>query len=124
MAWKTAWPMFALLSLGLVVSPAAAAEEKDGDDENEVKVQLKDCPEAVQKTIKKEAGSGKIREIEKEQEGGKTVYEAEVVIDSKEYEITVAEDGKLLEKEEEGAEDDDADDDDEKGGDTKKSKGA
>jgi uncharacterized membrane protein YkoI len=101
------------------------AEEEGDDEENEVKVQLKDCPEAVQKTIKKEAGSGKIREIEKEREGGKTVYEAEVIIDGKEYEITVAEDGKVLGKEEEGAEDDDdADDDDKKGGDTKKAAGA
>ena len=123
MPWNTRWILSVAVSAGLVVSTAAlAVEEGDDDEENEVKVQLKDCPEAVQKTIKKEAGSGKIREIEKEQEGGKTVYEAEVVIDGKEYEITVAEDGKLLEKEEEGAEDDDDadDDDDKKGGDAKK----
>ena len=79
------------------------------DGEKEVKVRLEDCPKAVQKTLKRESQGGKIEEIVKETEDGKVVYEAEVEIDGKEYEIEVAEDGTLLSK---VLEDDDEDDDD------------
>ena len=80
------------------------------DDEKEVKVKLKDCPKVVQKTLKRESKGGEIEEIVKETEDGKVVYEAEVEIDGKEYEIEVAEDGTLLSKVLE--DDDDEDDDD------------
>ena len=79
------------------------------DGEKEVKVRLEDCPKSVQKTLKRESQGGKIEEIVKETEDGKVVYEAEVEIDGKEYEIEVAEDGTLLSK---VLEDDDEDDDD------------
>ena len=95
-----------LLALAVAVALALpiCAEAK------EEKVNLKDCPEAVQKTIKDHASGGKILEIEKEtQKDGTVVYEAEIKkADGKTIEIEVAADGKLLDTEEE---DDDEDDD-------------
>ena len=87
----------------------AAVEAQDSKEE---KVKLEDCPQAVQDTLKKASAGGKIEEIEKETENGKTVFEAEVVIDGDEYEVKVAEDGKLLSKKQENDDDDDGEDDD------------
>ncbi len=80
--------LFAALSF--VVATVAAAKE--------VKVKLAECPLAVQKTLQREAAGAKIDEVAKEVEDGETTFEADVTIDGKEYEITVAEDGTLLEK--------------------------
>lgn len=96
-----------LIAIGVAVPVLVVRAAEDG----EVEVKLADCPEAVQKTLKRESTGGKIEEIEKETEDGKTVYEAEIVIDGKEYEVEVAEDGTLLSKVLEGKADDDGDDD-------------
>ena len=61
-----------------------------------VKVKEADLPEAVRATLAKEAPGAEI----------------EVEIDGKEYELEIAEDGTLLEKEADEADDDDGDDDD------------
>ena len=76
---------------------------------------MADLPKPVLKTLKREARGGEIEEIEKETEGEKVVYEAEVEFGEKEYEIEIAEDGKLLSKvlEEDEDDDEDKDDDDE-----------
>jgi uncharacterized membrane protein YkoI len=58
-------------------------------------LKLSECPAAVQKTFQREANGATINEVEKEIEDGKTIYEADVTFDEKEYEITVAEDGTL-----------------------------
>jgi len=73
--------------------------------ENEEEVSLDQVPAAVKATILKEAGGGTIKEIERETKNGKTVYEAEVIIDGKEIEIKVASDGTLLGKKAENEED-------------------
>lgn len=98
----------ALLVLALAgTAGVALAREDDDRGEREVRVRLQDCPQAVQDTIKKEAGNGKILEIEKEtSRDGKVVYEAEIKIDGKIWEIEVAPDGKLLSKELEEEDDD------------------
>ena len=90
----------------------ATLSAEEAQESKEEKVKLEDCPKAVQDTIKKAAAGGKIEEIEKETENGKAVYEADVVIDGDEYEVKVAEDGKLLSKKQENEDDDDGDDDD------------
>lgn len=80
----------------------------------EVKVKLEDCPAAVQKTIKDNAGDGKIIEIEKETgKDGKVTYEAEVKkTNGKVIDIEVAADGTLIDIENEDDEDDEDGDDD------------
>jgi len=74
-------------------------DDDDDDDEDEENVSLDQVPAAVKATILKEAAGAKIKEIEKETKGGKTVYEAEFVVGGKEVEIEVAPDGKLLKRE-------------------------
>lgn len=87
-------------------------DDDDDDDEGET-VTLDKVPAAVKETIEKEAQGGKIKKVEREVKGEKTVYEAEVIIEGKEFEIKVAADGKLISKKQEDNDDDD-DEDDEK----------
>ncbi|MGD8240889.1 MAG: PepSY domain-containing protein, partial [Armatimonadota bacterium] len=112
---------------GKVLGWEAEDDEEDEDDENEVEdddddenLTLEQLPAAVKATILKAAHGGKIKEIELENEGGKPVYEAEILI---ELEVKVAPDGTLLSKKVEGAgkprahearahDDDDEDDED------------
>ncbi len=55
-------------------------------------------PSAVRATLERESTGGKIKKIEKENEHGKIIYEAEIIIDGKEYETEVAPDGMLISK--------------------------
>ena len=89
---------------GLVCPVAVSAEE-----ENEQTVKMSDLPTAAQTTIKDKAGSNEIIKIEKKTEDGKTVYEAVVNKNGKEWSIEVNDKGKFLkeyaeskEKEEKG----------------------
>ncbi len=100
------------LSLGLVSASThwVSAEEKENDDNGQV-VKIDQLPAAVKATLVKAAEGGKIEEIEKETEDGKTTYDADVVIKGQKWEIEISEDGKLLGKNK----DNDDDDKDEKG---------
>lgn len=73
-------------------------DEREEDEQEEVKVKLSDCPAAVQKTLKREANGASIETVDKETEDGKTLYEVDVKIDGKNYEINVAENGTLISK--------------------------
>jgi uncharacterized membrane protein YkoI len=123
----TRWFLCLFVSLGLSLFAAAnaRAEAEDGEEggeAGEVHVNLSDCPEAVQATIREETRGGKIREIEREREKGKVVYEAEFVSKGKVYEITVSEDGKLLGKEREDEEAEDGDNNNNNNGDDAEAK--
>lgn len=85
----------AMQSYAAEATPAAATQKAEDD---EVAVKLEDCPKAVQDTIKKEVGSGKIDKLVKEVEDGKMIYSVDAKIDGKDYEINVAEDGTLISK--------------------------
>ena len=84
-----------------------AEEADDDDDEHEEQVSLADVPEAVKAAIMKEAGGAEIKEIEKETEGGRTIYSAEVIIADRKVDFEIAPDGALLGKEVENEDDDD-----------------
>ncbi len=60
-------------------------------EENEEAVKMTDLPAPVQTTIKDKAGSNEIVKIEKKTEEGKTVYEAVVNKNGKEWSIEVNE---------------------------------
>jgi len=101
---------------GLILIVLAFSLPKLAADEQEIA--LSDCPKAVQKTLKRESKGGKIEEVESEKEDGETIYEAEVILNGKEYEVEVAANGKLLSKtlesEDDGDDEDgDGDEDDE-----------
>ena len=113
---KLAWTLMLALGLGLgfTACTSLAAEDKD-DDEQETTIKFSEAPKAVQDTFKKEAKGGAAPEtLVKEIEDGKTVYEAELTVDGKKWEIEVGEDGAVLEREAADGDDDDddADDDD------------
>ena len=86
-----------VLTLG-AWSPLSAEEE------NEQQVKMSDLPAAAQTTIKAKAGSNEIIKIEKKTEKGKTVYEAVVNKNGKEWSIEVNEKGKFLKEYEESKE--------------------
>ncbi len=72
---------------------------EEDKEAGEIKVTREQLPPAVRATLDKEAKDGKITDIDKETtKSGKTVYEADVVIDGKNYEIKIAEDGALIGK--------------------------
>jgi len=87
-------------------------DDDDEDEDDEELVSIDQVPAAVKATILKEAQGGTIKEIERENEDGRIIYEAEVIIDGQEVEIEVAADGTLLSKEVEDDDDEDDDDDD------------
>jgi len=98
------WILTGVVGMGLcsllVAQGCATHGEHSGKDveEDEVKVALTDCPAPVQATLKREVGSGSITDIDKETEHGKTIYEADAMIDGKNYEIKVNTDGSLIGK--------------------------
>lgn len=98
----------ATLALGSVRS-MAEDKKAEKEEENEVKVKLVDVPAAVRTTLEKEAGGAALPDqIDKETDDGKTIYEVDVKIGGKNYEIKAAEDGTLVSKK--------LDEEDEKGG--------
>lgn len=105
---KKHWKLIGLMAVVCLALCIGAVATKQAMDE-EKEVSIKEIPAAVKATILAEAEGGTIEEIELETEDGKTVYEADVIIDGKEVEIQVAPDGTLLSTK---AEDDDGDDDD------------
>ena len=67
--------------------------------EIEESMKMENLPPAVQETVKAESAGGKIKELVLETEKGKTFYEVEFEKDGKEYEVKIAEDGTVLERE-------------------------
>jgi uncharacterized membrane protein YkoI len=74
-------------------------QEKKLKGAAEIAVNLTDCPAAVQRTLNREANGAKIDKVDKDTTHGRPVYEIDVNIDGRNYEILVAEDGLLLSKE-------------------------
>jgi hypothetical protein len=93
--------------------------EKKVKDEEEVAIKLADCPVAVQKTLQREAGGAAIDKVDRESRAGRVIFEIDVKIDGKNYEILVAEDGLLISK----ALDEEDEDEEERGPAAKEKKG-
>jgi len=70
-------------------------------EETEKKLQMKDLPPAVQKTVQAELNGGEIKGISKEKEDGVTQYEIETMVNGKHRDFDVDTKGLLLEVEEE-----------------------
>jgi hypothetical protein len=88
----------AVAGLVAFVVSASAAEDK------EQHVAMDRLPPRVKATLEKERAGGTIDEVEKETEGSKTFYEAEIVKNGHESYIHVSEDGKVLKRETEADE--------------------
>jgi hypothetical protein len=61
-------------------------------------VTIDQLPPAVRATVERETTGGQITDIERDHEQGKVIYEVEFTSGGKEYELDIAEDGKLLER--------------------------
>lgn len=101
-----------LFAVSLAVAAASVGcsqmgKDHEREDEDEIEMTLDQVPAAVREGLQREAGGAAIAEVEKEDENGKVVYEADVTIDGKNWEIVVDESGKLVSRK--------LDDDDEKG---------
>ena len=79
---------------------AGCAASKHEKEENEVEVTLDQVPEAVRETISRESGGAPVGKIAREDEKGKTVYEAMITKGGKTWEVEIDESGKVLEREE------------------------
>src|SRR5262249_8674985 len=87
-----------VVGLATFASLVRAEEKDEGKEGKEQKIAFADAPKAVQATLTKEAEGNKIEQVDKESDEGKTIYEADVMLNGKNYEIKVAEDGTLLVK--------------------------
>ena len=93
---------FALLTVVATIAAASAAFttwDDDAEEAGEMSVKLAETPPAVRKAIQAAAGDAEVTEVEKETEGGVTLYEAAWMIDGVEHEICVAESGETVETE-------------------------
>ena len=104
----------AIIMLDALRDSADDDRDDDDDEEDEEEIPFAKLPKPVQKAAKKVAASGKIVEIEREEEDGKVVFEIEVAYGDKEVEFVFAPNGKLISKEVEEEDDDDDDCDKEK----------
>jgi hypothetical protein len=91
----------ALLALCASATLVGCASMREEEGENEVAVTINDVPAAVRASLEHESVGGKITEIERETKDGKTVYSADIELSGVTWDITVAEDGKVLSKEKE-----------------------
>jgi uncharacterized membrane protein YkoI len=81
-------------------------EDEEDEDEADVKVSLADLPEAVRATLDEVAPGAEIKDLELETEDGRSQYAVDAVIDGQVFDIEIAPDGTLLQKELEAADDD------------------
>jgi uncharacterized membrane protein YkoI len=94
------------VTFALITVANAGTEKADGDGEGKEKTKaqkmaLADLPAAVRAAIDKEIPGATIDQIEKENEGGKVVYDVEAKLNGKHVEMDVADDGKVLNRQDE-----------------------
>lgn len=105
--------LFSALLAGTLVAGGCASSHAEREDEDEVKMAIADVPAPVRETLTREAKNNAITTVDRETDDGKTIYEADVMLDGKNWEIKVDPAGKLLSKKI----DNEAEDDDDKAGD-------
>jgi len=69
-----------------------------GEHEDEDKIPLSQVPNAVRMTVEREAKGSKVDGVEKS-EDVKGAYEADITVDGKAYDITIAADGTVVKRE-------------------------
>jgi uncharacterized membrane protein YkoI len=99
----------AMLVAGALAPAPDAAAAVDGKEGQETKLRLDQVPAAVAETLRKESGGtlADDAEVERETKKGRTVYEADIVVDGQKYEVKVDAAGKLLYKKAVDKDDDD-----------------
>jgi len=87
-----------MIATTIALGGCAMNQHHDDADEKETPVTMDQLPAPVKATLMKEAGNGKVEEIDKETENGRTIYEADVMLDGKKWEIKIDQDGQLIRK--------------------------
>ncbi len=82
-----------LLTCGLLLAGIVLA------DDNEIKIQFKDLPEAVQRSAREQSKGATVRGYSKETENGKTRYEVETRVAGKNRDVLLDESGAVVEVE-------------------------
>lgn len=79
-----------------VAADGTLLEKEIEDEDDEMPVKFVDLPASVQKALQREAPGAKLDTVEKLWREGRTLYEVDVAIDGKNYEIVVTAKGLLL----------------------------
>lgn len=91
--------------MGTTFSVSAATDtSKAQKEEHKTKVKMEDLPGAVKKALPNRCPSENVKEIYKENENGKTVYEIKCTKNNTTHYIVMDEDGKLIRDESSNAE--------------------
>ena len=101
-AQKSNFVLFTMV-LCLFFSVTALAQQKPkkaAPKEESGKLQLKDLPQAVQKTVQEQTKGATIVGISSEKEGGKTIYEIETKMNGRSRDMLIDSTGKVTELEE------------------------
>jgi len=99
MSMRFTWVLVVALAAGCTSMNGNGKSKAEKEEGNETKIKFAEAPEAVQKTLTEQSGGAKIDTIDKETTpDGKTVYEADAVINGTNYEIVVGADGKIVKK--------------------------
>jgi hypothetical protein len=88
-------PSTPLLALALAAGPIAIATA------GEERIDRKDLPPAVEKTVAEQSKGATIRAFSREVEGGKTLYEVALTVDGHGRDVSMDEQGRVVEIEEE-----------------------
>jgi hypothetical protein len=106
--WLLAWSVL----LACFISPKSLSAEESAKEGQEEKIAYSKLPKSVKETLVKTVPGAEVLEVEKEENGGVVVYEIEVKVKGKTYEVVIEESGKLVSKKEEKEDEDDDDDND------------
>jgi uncharacterized membrane protein YkoI len=86
-----------MLAVGTAGLVAGCASTKSGSAQKEVRVTLAELSGPARATVEKETTSGKVDQIDKEVERGKTVYDVEATVGGRHLEFLIADaDGAVL----------------------------
>jgi hypothetical protein len=87
--------------VGIVVAVVGCSQmhkEKEAKEGDEVKMSINDIPAPARESLMKEAAGASITTVDKEMKDGKTVYEADAMVNGQNWEIIVDGDGKVVSK--------------------------
>ena len=90
--------LLSVLALALAAAGLGACDMHKHAEEQAISVKLADCPKPVRDTLAKEAPGVAITAMDKEDEDGKVIYEADAMMGGKNYEIKIDADGTLVSK--------------------------
>jgi hypothetical protein len=97
------WAMVMVLGLSAGCASQQQQQQKNAakeeeNEKNEVKMSINDVPADVRASLMKEANGAAIKTVDKEERNGQTVYEADAMVNGKNWEIVVDGNGKVVSK--------------------------